>query len=260
MVLTLKYQSNRGYFLQASYTYSHSIDDASAFFGSSGSTGPDNSRQLSLERGNSDFDIRQRGVVVYVLNAPIGPGHRVLGSNNIFNRELIGGWQLSGITTAQTGQPFSVYNTSQDFSGFNSFNDRPDFIGSGAIPTDYTNPNLAFGNAGAPGLGYFSVQPPTGHVGTSGRNPFYGPALINYDMSAVKSFRLWNEASALQFRADFFNIFNHTNFANPDHNQADKTFGQIIQTVGTVTATSVGTTAGPFGGPRQIQLALRLTF
>ena len=128
------------------------------------------------------------------------------------------------------------------------------------MPTNYTNPNMAFGNPTVAGLGYFSVQPPTGRVGTAGRNAFYGPALINYDMSAVKNFRLWNEASGLQFRADFFNLFNHTNFANPDGNEADKTFGQITRTLGTATATSVGTTAGPFGGPRQIQLALRLTF
>ena len=74
-------------------------------------------------------------------------------------------------------------------------------IGSGTIPTNYTNPNLAFGNPTVAGLGYFSVTPPTGRVGTIGRNDFYGPALINYDMSAVKSFRLWNEASNLQFRA-----------------------------------------------------------
>ena len=129
-----------------------------------------------------------------------------------------------------------------------------------AVPTDFTNPNLAFGNPTVPGLGYFSSTPPTGRVGSSGRNDFYGPALINYDMSAVKSFRLWSEASNLQFRADFFNIFNHTNFANPDGNEGDKTFGQITRTLGSATATAVGTVAGAAGGPRQIQLALRLTF
>ena len=256
----LKYQSPKGYFLQASYTYSHSIDDGSAFFGSLAGKGIADTRHLNLERGNSDFDTRQHAVVVYVLNAPIGPGHRLLGSNSVFNREMFGGWQLSGITTAQSGQPFSVYNGAQDFSGFNQFADRPDLLVGGGIPTDYTNPNTAFGNPALPGLGFFSLVPPTGRVGSIGRNPFIGPALINYDMSAVKSFRLWSEASNLQFRADFFNIFNHTNFANPDGNEANKTFGQITRTLGSATATSVGTTAGAAGGPRQIQLALRLTF
>jgi len=260
VVGTLKYQSPKGYFLQASYTYSHSIDDASAFFGSLAGPGIANTRQLNLERGNSDFDTRQHASVVYVLNAPIGPGHRLLGWNNAVSREMFGGWQLSGITTAQSGQPFTVFDSVQDFSGFNQFHDRPDFIGTGPVPTGFTNPNLAFGNPTVPGLGYFSTTPPTGRVGSSGRNDFYGPALINYDMSAVKSFRLWSEASNLQFRADFFNIFNHTNFANPDGNEGDKTFGQITRTLGTATATAVGTVAGAAGGPRQIQLALRLTF
>lgn len=260
LVTTAKYQSRHGYFLQASYTYSKSIDEDSAFFGSSAGGGAANPRQLNLERGASDFDTRHRAVVVYNVNVPVGPGHRLFGRSNAFNRQALGGWQVSGITTAQSGQPFTVFNGSQDFSGFNTFADRPDFIGSGQVPTNYSNPDAAFGTPGVVGLGYFSATPPTGRVGSSGRNAFYGPAIVNYDLSAAKNFRLWSEASSLQFRADFFNIFNHTNFANPDHNEADKTFGQIYQTVGTATATSVGTTAGAFGGPRQIQLALRLTF
>ncbi len=260
LVATAKYQSRRGYFLQASYSFSKSIDDGSAFFGSSAGGGAADPRHLNLERGPSDFDTRNRVVVVYNVDLPIGPGHRVFGWNNAFNRELLGGWQISGITTAQSGQPFSVFDSAQDFSGFNTFADRPDYIGSGPIPTNYSNPDAAFGTPGLPGLGYFSATPPTGRVGTSGRNAFYGPGIVNYDLSAAKNFRLWNETSSLQLRGDFFNVFNHTNFANPDHNEADKAFGQIYQTVGTATATSVGTTAGPFGGPRQIQLALRLTF
>jgi hypothetical protein len=76
----------------------------------------------------------------------------------------------------------------------------------------------------------------------------------------LKAFRLKGERVRLQFRADFFNILNHTNFANPVASQSNANFGKITQTVGSATATSVGTTAGPFGGPRQIQLALRLVF
>jgi len=64
----------------------------------------------------------------------------------------------------------------------------------------------------------------------------------------------------LQFRADFFNLFNHTNFANPEHRESDKSFGQITQTLGTAVATSVGTTAGAYGAARQIQFSMRLAF
>jgi hypothetical protein len=83
---------------------------------------------------------------------------------------------------------------------------------------------------------------------------------VNYDFTAAKNFAVWRERTKLQFRADFFNLFNHTNFANPVGNESSATFGQITQTVGSAVATAVGTTAGALGGPRQIQLALRLTF
>jgi hypothetical protein len=256
MVATAKYVSRKGYFLQASYTWSHSIDDNSAFFGSSGELSViSNGNQINLDRGNSSFDTRQRAVVVYNMDLPIGPGHRLLGANNIFTREAIGGWQLSGIVSAQTGQPFTVYDTAADFSGFNQGADRPDVIGSGSLPTNYSNPDAAFNTS------FFSAVPPTGRVGTSGRNAYYGPGLFNWDATALKTFPVWGERTKLTFRADFFNLTNHTNFANPVHNiGSGSTFGKITQTVGSATATSVGTTAGAVGGPRQIQLALRLTF
>jgi hypothetical protein len=256
MVATIKYQSRRGYFLQASYTLSKSIDNNSAFFGSTGELSViSDGNHINLDRGPSSFDTRQRAVVVYNVDLPVGPGHRLLGWNNTFNREVFGGWQVSGITSAQTGQPFTVYDTAADFSGFNQTADRPDIIGSGTLPQNNTNPDAAFSTS------YFSAVPPTGRVGTSGRNQYYGPGLVNYDFTALKSFAIWGDRSRLTFRADFFNLFNHTNFSNPGHNESSSsTFGKITQTVGSATATSVGTTAGPYGGPRQIQLSLRLQF
>jgi hypothetical protein len=254
-VTTLKYQSRRGYFVQAAYTVSKSIDNGSAFFGSSGEIGGvDDGTHINLERGPSSFDTRQRLVVVYNVDVPMGPGHRIMGSNNYFSRQLFGGWQVSGITSAQTGQPFTVYNTSADFSGFNQLADRPDVLGTGKLQTNYNNPDAAFDTT------FFSKTPPTGRVGTSGRNQYYGPGLVNYDFTALKTFAVWGERTRLTLRGDFFNLFNHTNFAIPVHSMSSSSFGKITQTVGSATATSVGTTAGPYGGPRQIQLALRLTF
>lgn len=255
MVATAKYVSRRGYFLQASYTLSKSIDYGSAFFGSTGEAGGiDDANHINLERGPSSFDTRHRMVVVYNLDLPAGPGHRLFGWNNPLSRQVFGGWQISGITSAQSGQPFTVLNTATDYSGFNQFADRPDVVKSGPLVQDNGNPDNAFEAS------YFSKTPPTGRVGTSGRNQYYGPGLVNYDFTALKAFALKTERVRLQFRADFFNLFNHTNFANPVANQSSANFGRITQTVGSATATSVGTTAGPFGGPRQIQLALRLAF
>jgi len=148
-----------------------------------------------------------------------------------------------------------VFNNSQDFSGLNQFNDRPDVIGTGPITQDNRNPDAAFSKT------YFSTTPPTGRVGTSGRNQYYGPGLANYNFAAAKRFALIGERVRLKFAADFFNLFNHTNFANPTGNQSSGNFGKITATVGSATATAVGTTAGVVGGgPRVIQLSLRLEF
>ncbi|MDE3160299.1 MAG: hypothetical protein KGM92_16145, partial [Acidobacteriota bacterium] len=126
---------------------------------------------------------------------------------------------------------------------------------------DNRNPDNAFGTAGAGrGLGYFSNTPPAGRIGTSGRNQFYGPGLFNWDLAAAKNFPIWNERTRLQFRADFFNLFNHTNFANPAHDESSANFGKITQTLGSAVATSVGTTGGAYGAARQIQFSMRLAF
>src|SRR5262249_59161689 len=107
---------------------------------------------------------------------------------------------------------------------------------------------------------YFSKTPPTGRVGTSGRNQYYGPGLQNYNFAAGKTFK-FTEQMGLQFRAEFFNLFNHTNFANPQNNQSNGNFGKITATLASATATAVGTTGGALGGgPRVIQGAFRPPF
>src|SRR5207244_12776381 len=111
-----------------------------------------------LERGPSSFDIRHRAVFSYVMELPAGPGHRVLGWNNPVNRQVFGGWQISGITTFQTGAPFTVFNTAQEFSGFNQLIDRPDVLGAGRLQQDNRNPDAAFNTQ------YFSATPPAGRI------------------------------------------------------------------------------------------------
>ena len=256
LVLTSKYQGRHGIFLQASYTVGKSLDNSSSWSVPSGQPGGvADPRNLRLEYGPSNFDIRHRAVFVDVIDLPVGPGHRLLGWDNTFNREAFGGWQISGITTVQGGAPFTVYNGSLDFSGFNQFYDRPDVVGTGRIVQNNRNPDLAFDT------GYFSKTPPSGRVGTSGRDQYYGPGLVNFDFAAAKNFPLGTERIRLQFRADLFNLFNHTNFSNPVSNQSSASFGKITSTVGSAVATAVGTTAGLVGGgPRVVQFSLRLQF
>ncbi|MBZ5726830.1 MAG: carboxypeptidase regulatory-like domain-containing protein [Acidobacteriia bacterium] len=255
MVVTTTWQGRHGIYFQGSYTLGKSLDYGSSFFGSTGERGGvADGNNIRLEHGPSSFDIRHRAVFVYVIDLPVGPGHRLLGWNSGINRQVFGGWQISGITTLETGTPFTVFNNAQDFSGFNQFSDRPDVIGSGPLTQNNSNPDAAFATS------YFSATPPTGRIGTSGRNQYYGPGLQNFDFAAAKNFPIFTERVRLQFRADFFNLFNHTNFANPVGNQSSASFGKITQTVGSAVATAVGTTAGPLGGSRLIQLSMRLQF
>jgi hypothetical protein len=256
MVVTTTYQSRRGIYFEGSYVFSKSVDDGSSYFGSTGErAGLSDALNMAADRGPSSFDVRHHAVFTYVVDLPVGPGHRLLGWSNGVNRQVFGGWQISGVTTIQGGTPFTVVNSSRDFSGFNQFNDRPDVVGSGPLLQNNSNPDAAFDKT------YFSSRPPTGRVGTSGRNQYYGPGLQNFNFAVAKLFPLGTERVHLRFRADFFNIFNHTNFSNPVGSQSSINFGKITSTVGSAVATAVGTTAGFVGGgPRIIQGALRVEF
>jgi hypothetical protein len=270
MVVTARYQGRHGIFFEGSYTLGKSLDYGSSFFGSSGEQGGvADANNIRADRGPSSFDVRHHAVFTYVIDLPVGPGHRLLGWNNGVNRQVFGDWQISGVTTLQTGTPFTIFNDSSDFSGFNQFNDRPDLVGTGPLQQDNRNPDAAFDytrfgcffNTVKSKLDCTKGVPPVGRVGTSGRNQYYGPGLANYNFAISKSFPLGTERVHLRFRADFFNLFNHTNFANPVANQSSGNFGKITATVGSATATAVGTTAGAVGGgPRVIQGALRVEF
>jgi hypothetical protein len=267
-VAIARYQGRHGIYFEGSYTVGKSIDDGSSFFGSTGErAGLDDRNNLAADRGPSSFDIRHRAVFFFVYDLPFGPGHRLLGWSNGISRQVFGGWQASGITTIQSGTPFTVFNSSNDFSGFNQFNDRPDVKGTGPLHQNNSNPDVAFdqtyfGCVTVPTLDCSKGVPPTGRQGTSGRNQYYGPGLQNWNFSAAKLFPLGTERLHLRFQADFFNLFNHTNFSNPGGNQGNRnTFGKITSTLGSGTATAVGTTAGVVGGgPRIIQGSLRLVF
>ena len=266
-VVTARYQGRHGIYFEGSYTVGKSIDNGSSFFGSTGErAGLDDRNNLAADRGPSSFDIRHRAVFVFVYELPIGPGHRFLGWSNGINRQVFGGWQISGNTTIQSGTPFTVFNGSNDFSGFNQFNDRPDVVGTGPLLQNNTNPDVAFdttyfGCSTPPCNTIGKGAPPVGRQGTSGRNQYYGPGLQNWNFSTAKLFPLRTERVHLRFEADFFNLFNHTNFSNPVGSESSVNFGKITSTLGSGTATAVGTTAGVGGGgPRIIQGSLRLVF
>jgi hypothetical protein len=221
------------------YTWSHSIDGASVFFGS-GANGttifPQNNYDLAAERGNSDFDIRHRlswSVLYEIPNIRRVP--KVLGE----------GWQLGGILSLQTGQPFSVL-TGQGLSGTGLGNDRPDLIGD---PNAGPHTVAKWFNTGA----FVLNQPLT--FGSAGRNIVTGPGFHNFDFSVLKNTHIGEHVN-VQFRAEFFNITNHPNFALPSNVLAAPNFGELFQTPDAA-QNNVGLGSG---GPRLIQFALKLSF
>jgi hypothetical protein len=222
-----------------SYTWSKSIDGASVFFGSGANATtifPQNNYNLGAERGNSDFDIRQRLSWSFIYEIPTAQRlPKALGS----------GWQLGGILSLQTGQPFSVL-TGQDNSSTGLGNDRPDLIGD---PNAGPRTVSKWFNTAA-----FTPNAPL-TFGNSGRNIVVGPGFDNFDFSVMKNTRIGERINA-QFRAEFFNITNHPNFALPANILAAPNFGTLFQTPDAA-QNNVGLGSG---GPRLIQFALKLSF
>jgi hypothetical protein len=219
---------------RASYTFSKSLDDASGAGGFYRGP-PEDSRNLRLDYGRSDFDVRHRFTVTYAwrIPAPTGlPG---------WLHALTSNWQLNGITTLQTGGPLNI-TLPFDNSGTGEFKDRPNLVGNAHAPFNPLGPYL---NPAA------FAQPVPGTYGNLGRNVFSGPALNDFDMSFVKSQQISRDWW-LRLRAEFFNIWNHPNFANPS-----TTFGSGFQ------LTSTPDSFNPYfgnGSPRNVQLVAELEF
>jgi hypothetical protein len=219
---------------RASYTFSKSLDDASGAGGFY--QGPsEDSRNLRLDYGRSNFDLRHRLTITYAwrIPAPTGlPG---------WLQALAANWRLNGLTTLQTGGPLNI-TLPFDNSGTGEFRDRPNLVGNPYVAFNPLGPYLnpaAFG------------QPQPGTYGNLGRNAFSGPGLNDFDMSLVKSQQIRGERW-LRLRAEFFNIWNHPNFANPS-----TTFGSGFQ------LTSTPDYFNPYfgnGSPRNVQFVAELQF
>ncbi|HMF91604.1 MAG TPA: hypothetical protein VKL40_13250, partial [Candidatus Angelobacter sp.] len=249
MVLSMKKRPSHGLSLQASYTYGKSLDNNSSFFGSTGEFGVyADSRNAVAEYGPSAFDIRHQLVAAYLYELPFGKGRAFMRDANPVVENLLGGWNIAGITNWHTGYPFSVFASSvTDFSGFNQFADRP--ISNGTpVNFNYDNPfNLFPGicaKAGPTCYSVFFTNPAAGNIGNVGRNSFYGPSYTDFDFSLQKTFRV-AEGKRIRLEGDFFNVFNHPNFALANGNGASGGFASI---------TSMS------GNPRLLQLGVRFDF
>ena len=223
-----------GLLFQASYTLSHALDNASSYenAGYGGTQRGYNQYQPSLNYGNSAYDARHRFVFspVYVVPAFHGSGSFSKLTN------LVGsGWEISGIETLATGFPFDIsYGGSVSYSlqcaAATSFYACPDVpVQTGGLQR-LTPRNVASNNLGHPswfGIGNFA-QEPLGTFGNVSRNKYHGPGINNTDVQVSKDIHFSaNESRYIQLRLESYNVFNHTQFSNPDGNFSDSTFGTI---------------------------------
>jgi len=245
----VEHRFSDGLYLLNSFTWSKALGNSEqALETISGQTAanPQNIYNLAAERGPSSFDVKLMNVTSLVWQVPFGRG-RTFGSNtNAVLDGMFGGWEVNTIHTANTGMPVNVIYTPS------AAND-----GTGRIP-DYRGlavqrPNLVGDPTGASGAAQidqywnkaaFAIPPANAPFGNVGRNAFRTPNFWQWDLGVNKNFRLPREGMALQFRSEFFNVLNHTNFVAPNADITSAAFG-------TIRATYI---------PRQIQFALKLMF
>jgi hypothetical protein len=214
-----------------SYTWGKAIDD----YGIAQYEGGMDYYDRRLERSRSGSDGRHMFIFSYTWELPFGSGKKYLSGVHGVARQLTDGWSINGITSFRTGLPLTVFN-SFDQSQTASGSARPNRVCNGNLPSGQRTPTQWFDTS------CFEV-PQAGTFGTSGRRIIDAPGTNDFDFSLFKGFQI-KEQIKLEFRSEFFNIFNHPNFDAPGVTLGTGTFG-VIQAA---------------GDPREIQFGLKLLF
>jgi len=243
-VASLQRSFTHALLLSANYVFSHEIDQDSA--GGGDSDFPQNPACMACERASGDFDVRHVFTTNTVYDLPFGPGEAFLSQHGIA-RTIIGRWSVTTVATARSGLPINVTEDRSSTSVATGYttNQRPNRV-----------PGVSLTPAGGPGIhgwinpAAFSLVTGSGY-GDAPRNLPRGPNLWQADLGLAKHIPI-SERVQLQFRSQFFNIFNRAQYGQPLADFSSSTFGQII---GTVNSGPVGT-----GTPRQLQFALRFEF
>ncbi|HZQ55201.1 MAG TPA: TonB-dependent receptor [Bryobacteraceae bacterium] len=231
--VTLTRRFARGFSLLANYTYSKSIDTLSDDPTSISAVSFVSSNNFALDRAVSNFNTPHVFSLSWVWQAP--PVHNM----GWMGRAVLSGWKLDGLMTAHSGQPLNILSgVDANVDGVTT--DRPDLIGDASLNSGRSRAAVI--------SQYFNTaafaQVPSGRLyGTLGRNALYGPAAVNWNVSAFKDIPLLERAH-LEFRTDFFNIFNQVNLGNPNLTVTSSSFGRITSAA----------------APRILQFGLKLLF
>ncbi len=240
---TLRINSWHGLSSQIAYTWSHSLDEVTAYRGAlpqnslpTGSgCGPVSNAGFACDYSNSDFDTRNTAIIQFTYNVP--------GTNRW--KGLTHGWQLSSLMNFHGGQPFNI-TTSSDSTGTDEFLQRPNLVGNATGGFRHEKPNESWLNPDA------FASPAAGTFGTLRRNAFYGPGYGDVDLSVFKNTTI-KERVTVQIRAEMFNLINRANFAPPS--SISNNF-VLNDTIGDYNgAPGIGA-----GEPFNTQLALKILF
>jgi hypothetical protein len=254
-----KNSARAGLGLQASYTYSKSMDDTSAVLaglvptaGTVLQTVPQDPWNPSAEKGPSTFDVTHVFTLSLIQLLPLDRIAFLQPLGTTFTR----GWQFLNITTLTTGSPFSVYSGIQQTGAGVAGADRPDLVSLPHFSTSRAVRDDYFG-LGANNASFFNIPihipggtgPNRGRFGTLGRDTFRGPDFHNYDIALIKDTPFGHRGNAefgnVEFRAEFFNVLNIVNFGLPSNIVSGSGFGFISKTA---------------GNSRQIQFSLKVIY
>ncbi len=244
----LEHRFSSGLYFLNSFTWGKAIGDseqALESYAGASVADPQNIHNLAAEAGPTSFDVKLNNVTSIVYDLPFGKGRKFGSRMNPVFDAVLGGWEFNTINTAHTGTPLNVYYTPSTANGVSGLSNdyrgqpflRPNVSGSAASQSNSQMINNYF-------AGYtFTTPAATNPFGNLGRDAFRTPGLWQWDLSANKTFHI-RELVRLQFRSEFFNVLNHTNFGIPNT---------------TTTSTSFGTIRSTYPA-RQIQFALKAMF
>jgi outer membrane receptor protein involved in Fe transport len=284
--LQVRYEQRfvQGLTLLNSFTWEHSLDNASASL--EGNTpSPQDANNIKADYGQSDYNLPVADVTSLVYDLPVGHGQRVLAGANPVLDAILGGWQISAINTAQGGTPFNVTYSpngaqavspqiSATYRGANEY--RPDIVPGQPITLSVKNRQANTGYVNFINTAAF-VTPPikdaAGNVlspfGNAPRNPGRTPKFYETDLDLNKRFNTPLENLKVEFRAEAYNIFNHTNYYLPGAISVTQgTTGQTFSTgaappLSAITPGAANLNSGQITStfePRILQLALKIIY
>jgi hypothetical protein len=235
-----------GVYLLNSFTWSKAIDNAAGHLEAyNGDNSRVNYRNLAAEKAIGSYDQPLNNTSTIVWEVPYGKGRKWGSSIGGALDAVLGGWRLTGINLMTSGQPINItYSAPTAFQVSGAPSYRPNYLGGDIYPAERTATKYLNAAAfAAPDKQ--NVNDPSQPFGNLGRNVARTESIFNFDGGAHKEFALPWETVRLQFRAEFFNLFNTTNLGSPSSNVSSSTFGTI---------TSLSSPA------RQIQFGLKLSF